>query len=352
MKTIELRTGVKIQDKQKAIRQLVLKKIKNGEYTEKLPGLRGLARDFSVNVITLRKALSSLIKDGLIYAESGKGIFVNSKRKICIGIIGSGHEKCLFDKGEYFGDVFAGIHDKLENNNNFFSYQLKRSDRTYRELIRENPSVAGLIIFAPIKIEEKELTAINGLIPCIIVGTTPINKTINSVDSDNYNDSRNAVKQLVREGNRKILFLSGKMYTRTHELRCNGYLAALAECGIEADKKMIVTESPGRDLFKNKILSRFNSKNPPTAIFAANCYSAVELLEIDEVRKKKFKLIAYDDPKNVLSKFGVEYRVVQQPLYEIGRTAVKRLYDLIQNKNLKTEQIKLSSRLINKKEKS
>ena len=67
-----------------------------------------------------------------------------------------------------------------------------------------------------------------------------------------------------------------------------------------------------------------------------------------EVRRKKLSIIVYDDPMDALSKFGIGYRVVQQPLYEIGASAIKRIYDLIQKKNMKPEQIKIPSKLIKK----
>jgi len=346
MKTVEIKTGVRIQNKQEAIRKAVSEKIRNGEYGEKLPGVRELARSFSVNVITLRKALSALVRDGVIYAEKGKGVFVNSKRKTCIGIVGCTHERCLFDKGSYFGDVFQGMRDVMEKNSDFFSYQLKRPDRTYRDLVRENPSVSGFVIFSPEKVEEKELPEIKGSIPCVVVGSTPADKTINSVDSDNYNDSFNAVKQFMREGNRKVLFLSDEMRTRTHELRYKGYMDALSECGIAADKKMMIAGDPRTSLFKDRVLSLFNSKNPPAAIFAANCYSLRKLLEIKEMNRRDFRIIVYDDFGDKLSKSGIEYRVIRQPLYEIGTSAMKKLYDLIQGKNMKPEQIVLPSELI------
>jgi DNA-binding LacI/PurR family transcriptional regulator len=348
MKTVEIKTGVKIQNKQEAIRLAVSEKIRNGEYGEKLPGVRELAKSFSVNVITLRKALSPLVKEGVIFSEKGKGMFIDGKRENCIGIIGCTHERCLFDRGTYFGDVFQGMHHVLEEKHDFFSYQLKQRDRSYRELIRENQSVSGFIVFAPIKEEEKELPALKGKVPFVVVGTTSADKEINSVDSDNYNDSFNAVKQLIDEGKRKILFLSNKMWTRTHDLRYRGYADALEESGIKTDKKMVITENPKTDIFKDKILSLFSSKNPPDAIFAINSYSAVKFLEMKEVNSKKLSLIVYDDPLDFISKFGIEYRVIQQPLYDIGASAMKKLYDLIQKKNVKPEQIMLPSKLISK----
>ena len=346
MKTVEIKTGVRIQNKQEAIRLAVAEKIRNGEYGEKLPGVRELAKIFSVNVITLRKALSPLVKEGIIFSEKGKGMFVDGKRKTCIGIIGCMHEKCLFDKGTYFGDVFQGMRDVMEENHDFFSYQ--QPDRTYQELIRENPSVSGFVIFAPIKTKEKELPALKGKIPFVVVGNTSADKAVNSVDSDNYNDSFNAVSQLIAEGKRKILFLSNKAWTRTHDLRYRGYMDALEKSEIVADKKMVIIENPKIDLFKDSILSLLSSKNPPDAIFAANCYSAEKFLEMKEVNRKKLSIIVYDDPMDVISKFGIKYRVVQQPLYEIGKAAIKKLYDLIQKKNVRPEQIKLPSKLVKK----
>jgi DNA-binding LacI/PurR family transcriptional regulator len=348
MKTVEIKTGVRIQNKQEAIRLAVAEKIRNGEYGEKLPGVRELAKIFSVNVITLRKALSPLVKEGIIFSEKGKGMFVDGKRKTCIGIIGCTHEKCLFDRGTYFGDVFQGMRDVMEKNNDFFSYQLKQPDRTYQELIRENPSISGLVIFAPVKTEEKELQHLKGGIPFVVVGNTSADKAINSVDSDNYNDSFNAVKQLIGEGKRRILFLSNKAWTRTHDLRYRGYMDALEKSGIVADKKMVIIENPKTDIFREMILSLFNSKNPPDAIFAANCHSAEKFLEMKEDNRKKLSIIVYDDSLNVISKFGIKYRVVQQPLYEIGKAAIKKLYDLIQKKDVKPEQIMLPSQLVKK----
>ena len=348
MKTVEIKTGVRIQNKQEAIRLAVAEKIRNGEYGEKLPGVRELAKSFSVNVITLRKALSPLVRDGIIFPEKGKGMFVDGKRKTCIGIIGATHEKYLFDKGTYFGDVFQGMRGVIEKNHDFFSYQLKQPDRTYQELIRENPSVSGYVIFAPTKTEEKELPHLKGGIPFVVVGNTSADKAVNSVDSDNYNDSFNAVIQFIAEGKRKILFLSNKAWTRTHDLRYRGYMDALEKSEIVADKKMVIIENPKTDLFQDSILSLFSSKNPPDAIFAANCYSAEKFLEMKEVNKKKLSIIIYDDPMDVLSKFGIEYRVVQQPLYEIGKAAIKKLYNLIQKKDVKPEQIMLPSMLVKK----
>jgi len=349
MNTVIIENVVKRQNKQEIIRQVVSEKIRNGEYGEKLPSVRELAKNFSVNVITLRKALSPLVGDGVIYTEKGKGIYINSKKRTCIGIIGSTHEKSLFDKGEYFGDIFSGMLENIEKNNDFFSYQSKQRNRTYLEIIRENSSVAGLVIFAPGKAEENELRDIIEKIPFIVVGTTTMDKTFNCIDSDNYNDSMEAVRKLIKEGNKRILFLSDRLLSRTHDLRYKGYIDALSECGIEYDKKMIITENPGENSFSDRVIALWGSVNPPDAIFAASNYAAFKLLEIDDVRPQKNELIVYDDPKDILSRFGIEYRVIQQPLYEIGKLAIKKLYDLIQNKNMKPEQIKLSSKLITKK---
>jgi hypothetical protein len=47
MKTVEIKAGVRIQNRQEAIRLAVSEKIRNSEYGEKLPDVRELTKSFS-----------------------------------------------------------------------------------------------------------------------------------------------------------------------------------------------------------------------------------------------------------------------------------------------------------------
>lgn len=62
------------------IEKQIEEKIKKGELKahEKLPGMRTLAKDLKVSVITTKRAYDDLERDGYIYTLPGKGSFINS----------------------------------------------------------------------------------------------------------------------------------------------------------------------------------------------------------------------------------------------------------------------------------
>ena len=57
-----------------------------------IPSLRIMARDYSINPITVANALSALIEEGILYKKRGVGIFVASGAR----------EKIIKDRGQSF----------------------------------------------------------------------------------------------------------------------------------------------------------------------------------------------------------------------------------------------------------
>ncbi|MET3618341.1 GntR family transcriptional regulator [Peptoniphilus olsenii] len=62
------------------IEKQIEEKIKKGQLKahDKLPGMRTLAKDLKVSVITTKRAYDDLERDGYIYTLPGKGSFINS----------------------------------------------------------------------------------------------------------------------------------------------------------------------------------------------------------------------------------------------------------------------------------
>ncbi len=338
----------KIKYKQDDIRKIISSRIASGQYTEKLPGLRELARELDVNVITLRKAIAPLVRSRTLYSSGNRGIYIYRKKRICIGMIGSPLEQSFFRRGGYFEKVFLGVNEIIDRNNDFFSYQSKHEEYSYTELLQENNSVAGLIIFAPRKIDESELTELNGKIPFVIVGSSVSLSVFSFVDSDNFNDSRLCVENLIRNGARRIMFLSDKIIGRSHELRRNGFLAALKMAGIKQEKNLFIAADPARRSFSSQLKDAFYSNNPPDAVFAASSHAAKKMLETDLIAGLPFSLAVYDDPNHELEKFGHPYSVVLQPLRQIGNAAAELLYELIRNPAQKPSHIKIPSQILSR----
>jgi DNA-binding transcriptional regulator YhcF (GntR family) len=70
----------------KQLKELLLLQIVSGAYPagSKLPAVRELASEASVNPNTLQKALSELERDGLVYAHRTSGRFVTEDEKMII----------------------------------------------------------------------------------------------------------------------------------------------------------------------------------------------------------------------------------------------------------------------------
>jgi GntR family transcriptional regulator len=64
------------------VKESILEKIEQGAYAEEksLPSEKQLCEEFQVSVITIRKAMDELAKEGLLEKKQGKGTFLNLKK--------------------------------------------------------------------------------------------------------------------------------------------------------------------------------------------------------------------------------------------------------------------------------
>lgn len=328
-KLIELERGSLLKNKQEWVRNKILEKINQRIYEEKLPSLRMLAEEYNVNVITIQKSIKPLIENGLLNIKKGSGIYINRDRHLCIGIIGKAVEGYFFDENSYGGMVSKPIFKNILDKKDYFVFQQKTDYVSYSGLLRINMSVDGLIIFVPDLDEKKELYSIRQ--PYIVVGSTFSDSDINYVDSDNRYDSERAVGALIQGGYRRILFVTGgRGKNISVELRLEGYKSALRKSGIRYNSNMVINFTDTSDSLREKVSSMFRSSSAPDAIFGANFFSTRFLLRmLDKNILKKIGLAVYDDYKRELQFMCKSYCLISQPLYKIGETAIKDLYQLI-----------------------
>jgi len=71
----------------------------------------------------------------------------------------------------------------------------------------------------------------------------------------------------------------------------------------------------------------------------------LSLILNDNIRKN-LTVISYDDVNFVLSRVFKEYGVIIQPYEEIGRTAIRHLYHMIETAELGPVQVKLRSNIL------
>ena len=122
------------------LRQWLLEQIKSGQYPPqaKMPTIRSLASEVSMNNNTISKAYTSLINDGYLYSKQGSGVFVadiatprtDERSKTVDFALESCISTCR-DLGLSFQDIEKAMQLRVR------SVELKEEKETYeKELIR------------------------------------------------------------------------------------------------------------------------------------------------------------------------------------------------------------------------
>ncbi|MEW5815056.1 MAG: LacI family DNA-binding transcriptional regulator [Spirochaetota bacterium] len=167
------------------------------------------------------------------------------------------------------------------------------------------------------------------------------------VTSANEEGAYQAVRYLLKLGHREIVFIAGSQQLSTSTARFNGYKKALSENRITINENLVLHGDFNLDKTYNEV-SRFIKKGISfTAIFAASdimAFGAKKALEENNLKiPDEVSLVGYDD---VPFSTVISLTTVSQPGYEIGRSAMLLLIDLINKRVKPPQQIVLRPSLI------
>ncbi|MDD2237572.1 MAG: GntR family transcriptional regulator, partial [Kiritimatiellae bacterium] len=222
--------------------------IASGKYAEGefLPPERTLSADLSVNRLTLRKAIASLIKQGMIENIPGAGNRVrqstrpeNRARVVSCIMLRTKGSPAL---SPYFSEIFEGLHSEATRREYDLTFMPLAADdlwdcsgkaKNLTELIRQD--LAGVILLGGIPDSLAEAYELAG-IPVVLLDKPSEYPSIPSVMPDNEGGARLAGEHLLSLGHRRIGYLSGGDDPVNH-LRREGLTAALAKKGLRLAKK-------------------------------------------------------------------------------------------------------------------
>ncbi|MEI8247197.1 MAG: GntR family transcriptional regulator [Lentisphaerota bacterium] len=240
------------------------KRLKKGD---SLPSERILSDMFSVNHLTLRKALRLLEQENLIYKEPSRGNFVGTKPLLPgkNGIVGF-----IFPDDEvFYYKIFAelerflseaGLHPVVHITNNIKEKEEKILDFMIA-------SGAEALIAAPNSQCAGKYRDLK--IPVIFYDLFIPGLNIPHIISDDYDGAEKITEHLVSLGHSRIAHVSGT-YEHTSELRLKGYLDVLKKHGIEVPGKYIKCKEPSREWGYYAAKELTAMKSPPTAILCGN----------------------------------------------------------------------------------
>ncbi|MFD1863804.1 catabolite control protein A [Planococcus chinensis] len=183
--------------------------------------------------------------------------------------------------------------------------------------------------------------------PIVLAGSIDDSDSIASVNIDYYGAAYEAVQKLIRNGHKKIAFLSGPLTSKVNkDYKLKAYQNALNDAGIEYDEKLIVECDNSYDEAIEAVKTLADAN--PTAYFVSNDEMSIGVIHGVEANGKKIpedvEIISYENSK--LSRMARPMLTsVALPLYDIGAVSMRLLTKYMNKEEIEEKQVILPYRI-------
>ena len=155
------------------------------------------------------------------------------------------------------------------------------------------------------------------------------------ITTNDYESGFKATEHLIKNGCKKIAFLSISTKLSIANYRMNGYLDAAKKHGVTIDNKHIVTCDADKEENRNTIRKLLKQTNRPDAIFACveelAVSSYVICQELQLAIPNDIKIMSFSNLQTAAI-LNPSLTTITQPAYDIGREAASVLFQLMENK--------------------
>ena len=223
---------------------------------------------------------------------------------------------------------------------------VEREKRCLELLHVEN--IAGIIL-SPTRQSLNDFGAIYSQnVPIVIIDRHIEKFSVDNVLIDNVSSTHKIVSHLIEHGHRRIAGIFGENST-TGQKRREGFLKALKSHDIKPAHDLIKFAPPTEEGGYQTTMKLLKTGKPPNALLTSNSLLAVgSLLAIREHKlevPKDIAFVSFDDA--TWTKIVTpSITVVQQPTYEIGRTAAELLIKRINDPKRSSREVVLNTKLI------
>ncbi len=191
--------------------------------------------------------------------------------------------------------------------------------------------VDGIIVLTG-RLSDSALTALAQVLPVVVTGRTLAATSLFALNFDNYEGGRLATHHLLQLGHRRIAFITGDTRHPDARERERGYRAALQAAGVALNPALVVpglyTEESGRMALERLM----DSREPFTAIFAANdqmAFGAALGLYRRGLRvPNDVSIVGFDNLAGAVYSIP-PLSTVHQPVYELGQCAAIAMLQML-----------------------
>ena len=249
----------------------------------------------------------------------------------------------------FFADIASEINAEVRNRGyiTIIGDSDENKEIENEELLQmQSRNIEGLVI-APCDQNWKGIKKLHDQgLPVVCIDRYFENLDIPYVSTDNYEGAIMATKHLLENGHQRIACIQGVPDSVPNKLRIKGYTDAMIGAG-NKDYQIIGNEFSVQNGYKEMKLL-LQQRERPTAIFALSntiaigCIKALreENLSIPD----HISLITFDDHP-FLDYLATPLTCITQPTREICRIAIKYLFFMLTNKEIKQSQVLLKPEL-------
>ncbi len=307
---------------------------------------RALRDNPEIGVAT-KEAVRKLAKE-LNYQPNSVAMSLRQKKTYTIGVVVP--EIVHY----FFSSVISGIEEVVYENN--FQVILCQSNEKYQHEMMNiktltRSRVDGILIsYAK---ETKSFDHFLALkekgIPVVFYDRLPESLPFDSVIVDDFGGAYKATKHLIEQGCRKIAHFGGPLHLNIHMERYNGYLQAMRDCGIGAEKELVLEADSFKGAYKavHKLL---DDKVQFDGVFAVNDLTAVGAMKALKSNGLSIPgdvaVVGFGDDTTLSEMVDPTLSSVLQPGYDMGVKATQLLLDRINGNNIEDIQtLKLDTAL-------
>lgn len=322
---------------------------------ERIPSERELSKKCQASRSSVRKAILSLIQEGILVRIPGKGTFVAEKECASgnslyrTGNIGFVVFLSALDRTRpdirahvtengrvswmpFYSEVFEGAHEELQRNDVhllfFAGYQDTPAEKAkFRDILKKVDGVIVCELASPSFAELLEASPV----PVVLVNPSvlPRVRKADVLFIDNFTGAYQAVSYLIKLGHRAISLINHPVErNRSAQERFRGYRTALRRAGIPYDEALVEYGDWSMESGYAAMKRLLERGARMTAVFATNDEMAIGAMEAAKEHglriPEDLSVVGFDDAPLSANAF-VSLTTVRVYKREMGRFAIQRI---------------------------
>lgn len=328
------------------VKEMLKASIERGELKqgEPLPGRVKLCEMFGANRLTVDRAIRELVREGWLISVKGKGTFVShpnshaSTATMTFAVVW--YQRGISEQHNiYWGPLLKGIAEMTSELGIRLQFR-EMNPLFYREFFQKS-RLDGMIVLAPLLEDEAVLRELRSHhIPFVATSSVYDDRSLPCIGIDNFEGVKKALEHLWALGHKRIAIVDLDMRQTDLQQRWDAFRELMGEAGYSIDPRWALLFPDRWHIDRDRLVKQWLESIPlPTAIFGADYEMTLSvfkaLKELKVSIPEQVSLIGFDDPP-MTAFLEPPLTAIRQPVEEIGRRAIKKLYESLQ-KGVMTE---------------